>query len=121
MIEHPSKVQCQWPTGCSRWAAGYDHDHDTDRVRAALCAHHNSTLRSVGDTPSSLRAVADWLESTDMGFTYTEWTRENRLRYDIDHREQLSERRRQYNAAHREERAAYNRQWRSNMKGKLHD
>ena len=55
-------------------AAGYDHDHETDQVRAALCVHHNTTLRAVGDTSESLRTLAAWLESADLGFTFSEYT-----------------------------------------------
>jgi hypothetical protein len=68
-------------------AGGYDHDHETDRVRAALCQHHNATLGASGDTPTSLRTIADWLESADMGFSYSDAVTalkrvSNRRRYD---------------------------------------
>ena len=72
IIPHPKTLTCAWPLGCKRMANGYDHDHETGRVRSALCSHHNAVLRSAGDTSVSLRTVADWLENADMGFSYNE-------------------------------------------------
>ena len=77
-------------------ADGYDHDHETDQVRAPLCNRHNSALGLSGDTPSALREVADWLENADMGFTYTEATRaKHRAHYDR-HRDEILEWQRAY-------------------------
>jgi hypothetical protein len=49
---------------------------------------HNSGLGHVGDTPQALRAVADWLEQADLGFTFAEWIRQqsrlNNRRYYTD-------------------------------------
>ena len=88
-IPHPATLPCAWPLGCTRMAGGYDHDHETDRVRAALCQHHNATLGASGDTPESLRTVADWLESANMGFTYVDAQRSMRRvsnrRWQADH------------------------------------
>jgi hypothetical protein len=74
-MEHPKTLQCAWPLGCTRMANGYDHDHTTGRVRAALCAVHNNVLEACGDQASTLRAVADWLECADMGFEYIDYRR----------------------------------------------
>ena len=60
-------------------AQGYDHDHETDIVRAALCTKHNSSLGGVGDSPASLRVVADWLEGANKGFTFSEATRARKV------------------------------------------
>jgi hypothetical protein len=83
-----------WPFGCERMAAGYDHDHETDVVRLALCAHHNSTIKSCGDTASTLRQLADVIESADMGFTYTEYRRQYNVA--VHRRESQRLRRRQW-------------------------
>jgi len=77
---------CAWPQGCDRMAEVYDHDHDTDTVRAALCGYHNRTLAACGDSPAVLHQLAAWLEDADLGFTYSdvrrkqarEWHRQNK-------------------------------------------
>jgi len=62
---------------------GYDHDHLTDIVRAALCSHHNNMLKSAGDQPASLRKLADWLENANLGFLFTDYTTA-RIKYNND-------------------------------------
>jgi hypothetical protein len=86
-IPHPKTLPCAWPLGCGRMAHGYDHDHDTDQVRAPLCKHHNVVLRDVGDTAASLRAVADWIETASMGFTYHEATLQRKNLFQRDRRQ----------------------------------
>ena len=89
MIPHPSTIACEWPFGCRRQAHGYDHDHNTDIVRFALCQHHNSILGQIGDLPATLRALADWLECADKGFTYHQYrSGRDRLRDHDSHNEQ---------------------------------
>jgi cytochrome P450 len=88
-------------------AAGYDHDHQTDRVRAALCDSHNTGLGFVGDAPASLRAVADWLETADLGFDYIDWKRAQDRRYGASHVEENRARCSTWYYAHIEERRAY--------------
>jgi hypothetical protein len=39
-----------------------DHDHITGKVRALLCAPCNATLGNMKDSPSLLRAAADYIE-----------------------------------------------------------
>lgn len=39
-----------------------DHDHDTGRIRGLLCAAHNRSLGTLGDTPGALRRVLGYLE-----------------------------------------------------------
>lgn len=39
---------------CERPAVHIDHDHQTGRVRGALCLPHNRALGNLGDTPESL-------------------------------------------------------------------
>lgn len=39
-----------------------DHDHETNRVRAILCAGCNMALGQVNDRPDLLRKLADYLE-----------------------------------------------------------
>jgi hypothetical protein len=72
MIASPQTLRYMWPFGCDAMAAGYDHDHLTNVVRAAMCKKHNATLATCGDQAATLRTLADWLERADMGFTYTE-------------------------------------------------
>lgn len=74
--QHPHEIPCMWPFGCERMAYGYDHNHDTDVVRAALCGKHNAALGTCGDQPESLRVLASWLETANMGFTYGEYRKE---------------------------------------------
>ena len=39
-----------------------DHDHETGRIRAALCHNCNLALGHVKDDPDRLRALAEYLE-----------------------------------------------------------
>ena len=78
-------------------ANGYDHDHETDQVRAALCAQHNVWLSVGGDTAASLRAIATWLENADLGFTYSEARQAWWDRWHADHPNYM----RDYDSAHR--------------------
>jgi hypothetical protein len=40
-----------------------DHDHETGETRGILCRNCNVALGHVGDCPSRLRKLADWIES----------------------------------------------------------
>lgn len=42
-----------------------DHNHDTSQVRGILCRADNLVLGLVKDSPPRLRALADYLETTD--------------------------------------------------------
>ena len=80
-------------------ANGWDHNHETDQVRAPLCRLHNTAIGALGDTPDALRAAADWLEEADMGFTYTEALSAYYAEWHSTH----PEARRQYRANHIEQ------------------
>lgn len=45
------------------WALAVDHDHETNEVRGLLCQACNRTLGLMGESISSLRAAADYLEA----------------------------------------------------------
>jgi len=111
---NPKLLPCAWPFGCKRNANGFDHDHLTDIVRAALCSHHNAMLADAGDQPTSLRKLADWLECANLGFLYSEhvWARGHtpeymatKARQERDKRMNDPEFRDQYNAQRRERNA----------------
>jgi hypothetical protein len=87
-------------------AVGWDHDHDTQQVRASLCRVHNSAIGALGDSPASLRAVADWLESADMGFTYPAAMRAYNAAWHAAH----PEARRNYRVSHLEQIRAHDRE-----------
>ena len=72
---NPRTLPCEWPLGCDKLANGYDHDKQTDIVRAALCTYHNVALGHCGDQAYTLRKIADWLENASLGFTYREYIR----------------------------------------------
>lgn len=47
---------------CGRPSEHLDHDHDTEKIRAALCAACNVALGGFKDNPDLLRAAADYVE-----------------------------------------------------------
>jgi len=57
---------CQKPetatrNGVVRWLS-VDHDHGTNAVRGLLCSDCNTAIGLLGDSPTRLRAAADYLE-----------------------------------------------------------
>lgn len=49
---------------CRAWTLLHvDHDHDTGRVRGLLCGSCNRAIGQLGESPSRIRAAADYLET----------------------------------------------------------
>lgn len=53
---------CRKPPGPRRKLA-VDHDHDTGRIRGLLCAHCNTSLGALGDTPAAIEKVLAYVRS----------------------------------------------------------
>ena len=88
-------------------ASAYDHDHDTDIVRAALCVRHNWVIGLCGDQWDTMQTVVDWLQCANLGFVYSEWTRQRKRvakrKYHVGHREQKRTSAAKYRATHAEQ------------------
>ena len=102
-IPNPKTLQCAWPFGCDKMASGYDHDHDTDIVRAALCTQHNRTLAEVGDQADMIRELADWVDGADLGFTYSVWFTQQRKAWQARFKQLRPTYHRDYNRRRRSE------------------
>lgn len=58
---------------CGAPSTDLDHCHKTGRIRGGLCHHHNAGLGLFRDSPTDLRAAADYLENNQQEFEPWVW------------------------------------------------
>lgn len=51
---------------CHRPAVHIDHDHNTGRVRGALCLPHNRAIGNLGDTPDAIERALRYVKGEDL-------------------------------------------------------